>query len=137
METRVHFDAKRRQATTARVSRLRLPTDYGDPSASTGRSERAGLIDLSFRGLLRTERRRATALADGQITNDGRRSGGGRGPGGGLTPGHVLSDLAVYGWRLRVDDLNRHRAPAVQAHSERQFIADDVAGPDVSDRMRA
>ena len=124
--------------TTAEYLGVRLPTDYGDPVREY-RAVRggAGLIDLSFRGLLELSGGERLRWLNGQITNDAKTLRAGEGVlAAALTAkGHILSDLAVYGLEASVwIDLNRHRAPAVQAAFECHIIADDVAVADVSDR---
>ena len=125
-------------ATTGEYLGVRLPTDYGDPIREY-RAVRGGvgLIDLSFRGLLELSGGERLRWLNGQITNDVKALRAGEGVlAAALTVrGHILSDLAVYGLETSVwIDLNRDRAPAVQAAFDHHIIADDVVVVDMSDR---
>jgi aminomethyltransferase len=107
-----------------------LPEHFGDPGAEYEAARRsAGLIDLSFRGLLEVRGGEGSRWLNGQVTNDlaSLQPGQMRRAAVLTVKGHVLTDVAVYArdeafWL----DLPRDRAVAVQAVLDRRIIADDV-----------
>lgn len=116
-----------------------LPERFGDPEAEyRAIRERAGLLDMSFRGLLALTGGERLRWLNGQITAEAKALR----PGEGLlaaaltVKGRILADLVVYG---RADsvwiDLPRHRADAVRESFERHIIADDVAVAELSDQV--
>ncbi len=95
----------------------------------------AGLLDLSFRGLVELTGGERLRWLNGQITADVKTLQPGQGALGAVlsAKGHILSDLVVYGLPASVwVEVNRDRAEAVRARFDRHIIADDVAVRDVS-----
>jgi folate-binding protein YgfZ len=126
------FAQREREAGATFVERcgVEMPKHYGDPlveyeAARVG----VGLVDFSFRGLLRLTGRERLRWLNGQITNDVKTLK----PGEGLlaavlnAKGHLLSDLAAFGLDDSVwIDLPRDRVPVIREAFERHIIADDV-----------
>ena len=117
---------------------VEVPVHYGDPirecQAVRGG---AGLLDLSFRGLLELRGGERLRWLNGQITNDVRSLSAGTGLLAAVltVKGHILSDLAVFGLDASVwIDLSRDRVEAVRSAFDLHIIADDVAVADLSDR---
>jgi folate-binding protein YgfZ len=97
----------------------------------------AGLLDLSFRGLLELTGGERLRWLNGQITADVKALRPGEGTLGAAlsAKGHILSDLAVYGLPASVwVELDRDRSETVRTAFDRHIIADDVAVQDASDR---
>ena len=140
MATTSPFAKEEREAGASFAERfgVDLPEDYGDANLEyqavrTG----AGIVDLSFRGMLQLTGRERLRWLNGQITNEVKalKAGEGR-PAAALTAkGHLLADLVVYGLDDTVwVDLQRDRAAAVKDAFERHIIADDVQVQVVSGR---
>jgi folate-binding protein YgfZ len=116
-----------------------LPEHFGNPEAEyrTVR-EAAGLVDLSFRGLLCLEGSERLRWLNGQITQDVKalRPGQGVRAAALTVKGRILADLVVLG---RPDavwiDLPRQRAEVVREAFDRHIIADDVRVTDASSRL--
>jgi folate-binding protein YgfZ len=135
------FAKEEREAGASFVERfgVAVPDHYGDAdgeyrAARTG----AGLVDLSFRGMLRVSGSERLRWLNGQITNEVKALTAGAGLRAAVltAKGHLVADLVVYGLEDSVHiDLQRDRARAVQAAFERHIIADDVQVEDVSDRF--
>jgi len=135
------FAKEEREAGASCVERfgVELPEDYGNAdleyrAARTG----AGLVDLSFRGMLQLTGSERLRWLNGQITNDVKalKAGEGRLAAALTAKGHLLADLAVYGLDDSVwVDLQRDRAQAVTDAFERHIIADDVQVEVISDRF--
>jgi len=125
-------------ATFAECFGVEVPAHYGDSSREYQAVRGgAGLLDLSFRGLLELRGGERLRWLNGQITNDVKDlpAGAGRLAAALTAKGHILSDLAVYGLDASVwIDLGRDRVEAVQSVFDRHIIADDVAVDDASDR---
>ncbi len=97
----------------------------------------AGLLDLSFRGLLELTGSERLRWLNGQITADVKALQPGQGALGAVlnAKGHILSDLVAYGLPASVwIELNRDRAEVVRATFDRHIIADDVAVQEVSEQ---
>lgn len=132
------FTREEREAGATFVERfgVAVPDHYGDADGEyravrTG----AGLLDLSFRGMLRVAGSERLRWLNGQITNDVKtlKAGEGRRAAVLTAKGHLVADLAVYGLEDSVRiDLQRDRAVAVREAFERHIIADDVQVEDVS-----
>jgi len=118
---------------------VEVPDEYGDPGAEYQAVRMgAGLVDLSFRGVLELRGSERLRWLNGRITNDVKalKSGAGMLAAVLTAKGHLVSDLAAYGLDDAVwIDLNRDRAEAVRNAFERYIIADDVQVADVSDRF--
>ncbi len=115
-----------------------LPDDYGDAEAEYRAARTgAGLVDLSFRGILRITGSERLRWLNSQVTNEVKalKAGEGR-PAAALTAkGHLLADLVVYGLEDSVwVDLQRDRVEAVKDAFERHIIADDVQLETTSER---
>lgn len=135
------FATEEREAGATFVERfgVAVPDAYGDDDGEyqavrTG----AGLVDLSFRSMLRLTGSERLRWLNGQITNEVKalKASEGR-PAAVLTPkGHLVADLVVYGLEDSVlIDLQRDRAEAVQDAFERHIIADDVQAEVVGDQF--
>jgi folate-binding protein YgfZ len=126
-------------ATFAERFGVEIPADYGDPMAEYWAVRRgAGLLDMSFRGMLRLTGGERVRWLNGQITSEVKSLRAGEGtPAAVLTvKGRLLAELAVYGTPdAVVIDLQRDRAEAARAAFDRHIIADDVRVEDVSDRF--
>ena len=117
---------------------VEVPEEFGDPgveyqAARTG----AGLVDLSFRGMLQLTGSERLRWLNGQITNEVKslKATEGRLAAALTAKGHLVADLVVYGLDDSVwVDLQRDRAEAVKGAFERHIIADDVQVEAVSDR---
>ena len=125
-------------ATFAEDFGMELPEDFGEP-AQEYRAVRtgAGLLDFSFRGVIRLTGSERLRWLNGQITNDVKDLAPGEGKLAAVlnAKGHILAELAVYGLADAVwIDLDRHRAPIVRDAFDRHIIADDVTVEEVSDR---
>jgi folate-binding protein YgfZ len=116
---------------------VEVPDHYGDAESEyravqTG----AGLVDLSFRGMLRVTGSERLRWLNGQITNEVKalKAGDGRRAAVLTAKGHLVADLVVYGLEDSVRiDLQRDRAAAVASAFESHIIADDVQVEDVSE----
>jgi len=134
------FATEEREAAAQFVQRfgVELPEQYGDPGVEyqavrTG----AGLVDLSFRGMLQLTGSERLRWLNGQVTNEVKalKAGEGRLAAALTAKGHLVADLVVYGLDDSVwVDLQRDRAEAVKGAFERHIIADDVQVEVVSDR---
>jgi len=115
-----------------------LPDHYGDAAGEYRAARtRAGLVDLSFRGMLRVAGSERLRWLNGQITNEVKALKAGEGLRAAVltAKGHLVADLVVYGLEDSVRiDLQRDRAESVAGAFERHIIADDVQVEDVSDR---
>lgn len=115
-----------------------LPDHYGDADSEYGAARTgAGLVDLSFRGMLRVAGGERLRWLNGQISNEVKalKAGEGRRAAVLTAKGHLVADLVVYGLEDSVwIDLQRDRAQAVAGAFERHIIADDVQVDDISDR---
>ena len=134
--------AKEERAAGARVVErfgVEVPERYGEPAIEYQAVRMgAGLVDLSFRGMLELRGRERLRWLNGRITNDVKSLKTGEGMLAAVltAKGHLVSDLAVYGLDDVVwIDLNRDRAEAVRDAFERYIIADDVQVADASDRF--
>ena len=141
MGTTNPFANEERKAGATFVERfgIEVPADYGDPLAEY-RAVRsgAGLVDLSFRGMLRLTGGERLRWLNGQISNDVKslRDGEGKLAAVLTVKGRLLAELAVYGLADAVlIDLQRDRAEPVRGALDRHIIADDVRVEDVSDRF--
>ncbi|OGB92163.1 MAG: hypothetical protein A2Z31_08635 [candidate division NC10 bacterium RBG_16_65_8] len=118
---------------------VQVPERFGDPGVEYQAVRMgAGLVDLSFRGMLELRGSERLRWLNGRITNDVKslKSGAGILAAVLTAKGHLVSDLAVYGLDGEVwIDLHRDRAEAVRSAFERYIIADDVQVADVSDRF--
>lgn len=118
---------------------VRLPEQYGNPDLEY-RAVRAGagLVDLTFHGMLALTGGERLRWLNGQISNEVKalKTGEGRLAAALTAKGHLLADLAVYGLPDSVwIDLPRERVAAVRDTFERHIIADDVQVEDLSDRF--
>jgi folate-binding protein YgfZ len=117
---------------------VELPDHYGDAESEYGAARTgAGLVDLSFRGMLRVAGGERLRWLNGQISNEVKalKAGEGRRAAVLTAKGHLVADLVVYGLEDSVRiDLQRDRAQAVAGVFERHIIADDVQVEDVSER---
>ena len=125
-------------ATFAEHSGMEVPEDYGDPAKEYGEVRTGvGLLDFSFRGVIRLTGSERLRWLNGQITNDVKDLAAGEGKLAAVlnAKGHILGDLAVYG---AVDavwiDVDRRRASTIREAFDRHIIADDVTAEEVSDR---
>jgi aminomethyltransferase len=113
-----------------------LPDHYGDSAAEYHAArEAAGLVDLSFRGLLEVTGGERLRWLNGQVTQDVKalRPGEGRLAAILDVKGHILADVAVYGLEDRVWlDVPRDRLDTVRTAFDRHIIADDVQVRDAS-----
>ena len=118
---------------------VELPEWYEDPGVEYQAVRMgAGLVDLSFRGMLELRGSERLRWLNGRITNDVKvlKTGEGLLAAVLTAKGHLVSDLAVYGMDDSVwIDLNRDRVEAVKDAFERHIIADDVQVEVVSDRF--
>jgi folate-binding protein YgfZ len=118
---------------------VEVPADYGNPLAEyQAVRSGAGLVDLSFRGMLRLTGGERLRWLNGQISNDVKALQDGEGKLAGVltAKGRLLAELAVYGLADAVlIDLQRDRAEPVRSAFDRHIIADDVRVEDVSDRF--
>lgn len=125
-------------ATFAEHGGMEVPEDYGDPAGEYGAIRAGvGLLDLSFRGLIRLTGSERLRWLNGQITNEVKDLATGEGKLAAVLnmKGHLLADLAAYGLSDAVwIDVDRSRAPIVRDAFEHHIIADDVTVEDVSDR---
>ncbi|MFB3819193.1 MAG: folate-binding protein YgfZ [Candidatus Methylomirabilales bacterium] len=107
-----------------------LPEHFGDARAEYEAVRRAaGLIDLSFRGLLALGGSERLRWLNAQVTNEvaSLRPGDGRLAAVLEVKGHVLADVAVFGREDSVWlDLPRNRGLPVQQALDRRIVADDV-----------
>jgi folate-binding protein YgfZ len=135
------FANEERKAGATCVERfgVEVPADYGDPLAEyQAVRSGAGLVDLSFRGMLRLTGGERLRWLNGQISNDVKalRDGEGKLASVLTAKGRLLAELAVYGLADAVlIDLQRDRAEPVRSAFDRHIIADDVRVEDVSDRF--
>ncbi|HSB80011.1 MAG TPA: aminomethyltransferase family protein [Candidatus Methylomirabilis sp.] len=125
-------------ATFVEHSGMEVPEDFGDPGKEYGAVRTGvGLLDFSFRGMIRLTGSERLRWLNGQISNEVKDLASGEGKQAAvLSPkGHILGDLVVYGLTDAVwVDVDRMRAPVVRDAFERHIIADDVTVEDVSDR---
>ena len=125
-------------ATFAEHSGMEVPEEYGNPAREYGAVRTGvGLLDFSFRGVIRLTGSERLRWLNGQITNEVKDLAAGEGKLAAVlnTKGHILGDLAVYGLADAVwIDVDRLRAPIVRDAFEHHIIADDVTVEDVSDR---
>ncbi len=135
------FTAQAKAAGATFVERfgVELPDRYGDPGDEY-RAVRsgAGLVDMSFRGLLELRGSERLRWLNGRITNDVKALKAGEGMLAAVltAKGHVVSDLAVFGLGDAVwVDLPRDRVESVRSAFERYIIADDVQTEDASGRF--
>jgi folate-binding protein YgfZ len=123
-------------ATVAERFGVVLPDRYGDPAAEYRVArEAAGLVDLSFRGLLEVTGGERLRWLNGQVTQDVKalRPGEGRLAAALDAKGHILADLAVYGLEDRVWlNVPRERLDTLRTAFDRHIIADDVQVRDAS-----
>lgn len=118
---------------------VEVPDRYGNAELEY-RAVRAGvgLVDCSFRGLLRLAGGERLRWLNGQITNEVAALTAGDGVLAAVlnAKGHVVSDLAVYGLDDSVwIDLPRDRAEAVRNAFEQHIVADDVHVEGIGDRF--
>jgi folate-binding protein YgfZ len=118
---------------------VELPEHFGEPHAEYEAVRRAaGLVDMSFRGLVTLTGADRLRWLNGQITNDVKSLKAGEGILAAVlnVKGHILADLAVYGLSDSVwIDLNRDRAQTVRDTFDRYIVADDVVAENGSDRL--
>jgi len=117
---------------------VELPEHFGDANAEyeTVRNA-AGLVDLSFRGLIELTGADRLRWLNGQITNDVKDLKPGEGKLAAVlnVKGHILADLAAYGLPESVWlALPRQRAQIVRDALDRYIVADDVAAENASHR---
>jgi glycine cleavage system aminomethyltransferase T len=135
------FAKEEREAGARFVERfgVEVPERYEDPGVEYQAVRMgAGLVDMSFRGMLELRGSERLRWLNGRITNDVKALKSGEGMLAAVltAKGHLVSDLAVYGLDDAVwIDLNRDRVEAVRNAFERYIIADDVQVADVSDRF--
>ncbi len=118
---------------------VEAPEHYGNAEREyRAARDGVGLVDLTFRGLLRLTGGERLRWLNGQITNDVTSLKTGEGVLAAVlsAKGHVISDLAVY----RLDDsvwidLPRERESEVRNAFERHIVADDVQVEVISDRF--
>jgi folate-binding protein YgfZ len=126
-------------ATIAEHSGMELPEDYGDPAKEYGVVRTGvGLLDLSFRGVIRLMGSERLRWLNGQITNEVKDLAAGEGKRAAAlnAKGHILGDLTVYGLADAIwIDVDRQRGPIVRDAFDRHIIADDVTVDDASDRF--
>ena len=114
------FANEERAEGAAFIERLgvEMPEQYGNPASEyQAARHNAGLVDLSFRGMLRLTGGERLRWLNGQITNDVKTLQPGEGrPAAALNAkGHLVADLTVYGLADRVwVDLQRDREEAVR-----------------------
>jgi folate-binding protein YgfZ len=124
-------------ATFAEHSGLAVPEHYGDPAQEYGAVRTGvGLLDFSFRGVIRLTGSERLRWLNGQVTSEVRDLAAGEGKLAAVlnAKGHILGDLAVYGLADAVwIDVDRLRAPIVREAFDRHIIADDVTAEEVSD----
>jgi folate-binding protein YgfZ len=118
---------------------VEVPDRFGDPADEYAAVRSgAGLVDLSFRGLIELSGSERLRWLNGRITNDVKalRAGAGM-PAAVLTAkGHLVSDLTVLGLADAVwIDLPRDRVEPVRSAFERYIVADDVQTADLGDRF--
>ncbi len=117
---------------------VEMPEHFGDPLAEYEAVRKAaGLVDMSFRGLIELTGRDRLRWLNGQITNDVKDLKGGEGKLAAVlnVKGHILADLAVYGLEDAVwVDVQRDRAQLVRDSFDRYIVADDVVGENASHR---
>jgi folate-binding protein YgfZ len=108
-----------------------VPEHFGDARGEYGAvRQAAGLVDLSFRGLLELTGSERLRWLNGQVTNAVASLAPGQGRLAAVleVKGHVLADVAVF---CREDsvwlDLPRDRALPVQEVLDRRIVADDVS----------
>jgi len=107
-----------------------LPTGFSDPAVEHHAvRSRAGLIDLSFRGILELTGKDSARFLNGMITNDVKSLRPGSGHYAAMLTAHgkLVADLRTYAladayWL----DLHDERAPMVREILERHLIADQV-----------
>lgn len=107
-----------------------LPEHFGNARAEyEAVRQAAGLVDLSFRGVLELRGSERLRWLNGQVTNEvaSLKPGQGRLAAVLEVKGHVLADVAVFGREESVWlDLPRDRALPVQDALDRRIVADDV-----------
>lgn len=110
--------------------------DYGDVASEyAALRERAGVLDLSFRGRLCLTGADRVRFLHGQVTNDIKRLGAGDGCYAALTTakGRMESDLYIYNLAEELLlDFEPGLAEAVSRRLEKFLVADDVQVVDVS-----
>ena len=135
------FATEEREAGAQFVQRfgVEVPERYGDPGVEYQAARtNAGLLDLSFRGMLQLTGSERLRWLNGQVTNEVKalKAGEGRLAAALNAKGHLLADLVVYGLEDSVwIDLQRDRAAAVKDAFDQHIIADDVRVENVSDRF--
>ena len=116
-----------------------LPEHFGAPDQEyEAVRQSVGLLNMSFRGLIRLTGADRLRWLNGQITNDLKNVLPGQGQLAAIlnVKGHILSDLAVYGLEDSVwVDLNRDRAQGVRDTFDRYIVADDVVAENASERF--
>jgi folate-binding protein YgfZ len=117
---------------------VELPEHFGDPVAEYEAARAvAGLVDMSFRGVIELTGSDRLRWLNGQITNDVKdlKPGEGKLAAALNVKGHILADLAAYGLPASVwIDVNRDRAQVVRDAFDRYIVADDVLPENASDR---
>jgi folate-binding protein YgfZ len=117
---------------------VELPEHFGDPVAEYDAARAvAGLVDMSFRGVIELTGSDRLRWLNGQITNEVKDLKPGEGKLAAVlnVKGHILADLAAYGLPASVwIDVNRDRAQVVRDAFDRYIVADDVLAENASDR---
>lgn len=117
---------------------VELPEHFGDPLAEYEAVRKGvGLVDMSFRGLIRLTGGDRLRWLNGQITNDVKDLKTGQGKPAAVlnVKGHILADLVVYGLADAVwVDVQRDRAQIARDTFDRYIVADDVVAENASDR---
>jgi folate-binding protein YgfZ len=140
MATQSPFAEQERATGAVFVERfgVELPEHFGDPALEYAAVRKAaGLVDMSFRGLVTLTGADRLRWLNGQITNDVKNLRAGEGKLAAVlnAKGHILADLAVYGLSGSVGiDLNRDRAQIVRDAFDRYIVADDVVVENASER---
>jgi len=102
---------------------VELPEHFGDPVAEYEAARAvAGLVDMSFRGVIQLTGSDRLRWLNGQITNEVKDLKPGEGKLAAVlnVKGHILADLAAYGLPVSVwIDVNRDRAQVVRDAFER------------------
>lgn len=117
---------------------VELPEHFGDPVAEYEAAQAvAGLVDMSFRGMIELTGSDRLRWLNGQITNEVKDLKPGEGKLAAVlnVKGHILADLAAYGLPASVwIDVSRDRAQVVRDAFDRYIVADDVMAGNASDR---
>ncbi len=133
--------AERERATGAVVVErfgVQVPEHFGD-SAQEYKAVRnaVGLIDKSFRGMIKLTGADRLRWLNGQITNDVKELKPGEGKLAAVltVKGHILADLAAYALPGSIWlDVTKDRAQVVRDTLDRYIVADDVVAENASDR---